>query len=150
MADDQNAKRAKLLGMPMGTAANKLRKALLYKFAKDLGLDECFQCGLAIASLEDFSIEHKKPWQGAANPLESFMDLENIAFSHLSCNSRAGEKPNGFKAGNTPTSKVDPGPGNAWCSKCGVRPRSEFTSNKYRWSQVADLCKDCRSKYRSK
>jgi hypothetical protein len=40
------------------------------------------------------SIEHKEAWMGAADPLASFFDLENIAFSHLSCNCSAASKPN--------------------------------------------------------
>jgi hypothetical protein len=33
------------------------------------------------------SIDHKNPWQAAADPKASFFDLDNIAFSHLRCNS---------------------------------------------------------------
>lgn len=75
--------------MPFGTANNKLRKALLFDYAKRCDEDICFRCGLQIEVIEDFSIEHKNAWSKAENPVEAFFDLNNIAFSHLSCNTGA-------------------------------------------------------------
>jgi hypothetical protein len=53
----------------------------------------CFQCGLPIETIEEFSIEHKEPWQSAANPSEAFFAIENLAFSHFACNVAAATKP---------------------------------------------------------
>lgn len=78
----------RLLGQPFGTASNRLRKLILFDFAKRLGLDQCFHCGQRIENVDDLSIEHKEPWQGASDPRATFFDLENIAFSHLRCNNR--------------------------------------------------------------
>jgi hypothetical protein len=75
-----------LLGEPIGTATAKLRKSILFKLIQMLDLDICFQCGKKIETVDDFSIEHKVPWQSANNPRDTFYDLNNIAFSHLHCN----------------------------------------------------------------
>ncbi len=85
-------KRNMLLGEPIGTASNKLRKLMLFKLVCETEKDICFRCGKKIELASELSIEHKKPWMNAENPVESFYDLENISFSHLNCNSLAGEK----------------------------------------------------------
>lgn len=87
---NSNQRKAALLGMPLGTAANKLRKDLLFSLAKETGKDACFRCGNAIRNVDEFSVEHKTSWMGSANPKEAFFDLGNIAFSHLTCNVAAG------------------------------------------------------------
>lgn len=142
-----NTNKAKALGMPYGTANNKLRKALLFRFAKLLGLDTCYQCKTPITELADFSIEHKIPWMGAKSPSEAFFDLDNIAFSHLVCNAKAGEKRFQFKLGHT-DARIPVLDGTAWCGKCGEQPIANFTKNKFRWNGLQDLCRPCRSKYR--
>jgi hypothetical protein len=88
-------KKDDLLGMPYGTACNRLRKLLMFRMAVALGLDICFRCRERIQSDTDFSIEHKNNWQEAEDPLETFLDAENIAFSHLLCNTKASK---GFSA----------------------------------------------------
>lgn len=84
-----NARKAEILGMPFGTATNRLRRAIIFRLLKKLGEDKCFQCGTAIEQLVDLSIEHKMPWAGDA---AMFWDLENIAFSHLKCNIGAANR----------------------------------------------------------
>lgn len=79
------------LGMNPSTAAHRLRVDLLFMFAKQLG-HKCFHCGGEL-DRKTFSIEHKSPWLGSANPVEMFFDLENIAFSHVGCNSRHKRHP---------------------------------------------------------
>lgn len=86
-------KKAGLLGMPIGTASNRLRKAILFSLIVRLNENFCYQCEGEILSKDDMSIEHKEPWMQAKNPVDSFFDLKNISFSHLSCNSAAGTKP---------------------------------------------------------
>lgn len=90
-----NATKARLLGMPYGTACNQLRKKILFRVLCGRILSrDCFRCGQPIESVEELSVEHKVPWQSAADPVASFFDLDNIAFSHLRCDSWA---PNGGK-----------------------------------------------------
>lgn len=81
-----------LLGQPHGTATNKLRKMVMFGLLQKLGQDLCYQCGLPIESVDDLSLDHKTSWQKADDPRAAFFDLENIAFSHLSCNIKAAEK----------------------------------------------------------
>lgn len=90
-----NATKPRLLGMPYATACNQLRKKILFSVLCGRVLSrDCFRCGQPIESVEELSVEHKVPWQSAADPVASFFDLDNIAFSHLRCNSWA---PNGGK-----------------------------------------------------
>lgn len=70
--------------MPVGTAWARLRKIVLFDILKRHNENICYQCGKVIESVEVLSIEHKKPWQNE-NP-KLFWSLDNIAFSHLSCN----------------------------------------------------------------
>lgn len=96
------------LGMSFGTATAKLRKMVLFDLMKKLSLDKCFRCNGKIENIRDLSLEHKIPWRHSENPVELFFDLDNISFSHLSCNSGKGSKPN----------KIEPPEGKRWCKFC--------------------------------
>lgn len=87
-----NEKKRALLGMPYGTAMGRLRKALIFRMASRLEMLGCYRCGIQIALLDDFSIEHKAAWASASDPVAAFFDLENIAFSHVVCNIGAATK----------------------------------------------------------
>ena len=95
MITDGNKKKNKQLGMSHGTASNRLRKQILFSMLQRYEEDVCFQCGEKIKRVEDLSIEHKAPWMDSEDPVGLFFDLDNIAFSHLSCNCKAGRKRNG-------------------------------------------------------
>ena len=81
----------KQLGMDPGTASNRLVKDILWNYIVKNEENFCFHCG---AELErnNFSIEHKVPWLHSEDPLHLFFDLENISYSHKSCNSSAGRR----------------------------------------------------------
>lgn len=83
-----NKRKDEALGMPHGTAANKLRKMIMFSLLKKYGENFCFKCGGEIETVDALSIEHKEPWLSAEEPKQSFFDLGNIAFSHLDCNIR--------------------------------------------------------------
>lgn len=85
------------LGMPLGTASSKLKKKILFHLLKETGKNICFQCGKTIENEDELSIEHKIPYLDSENPTELFFDIENIAFSHLSCNIRAARHPISIK-----------------------------------------------------
>ena len=87
-----NNKKAEQLGMPWGTANNRLRKKILFNLLLRYKENICFQCKKEINTEKELSIEHKKPWLD--NGIELFWDLDNIAFSHLSCNCATGRKHN--------------------------------------------------------
>jgi hypothetical protein len=74
------------LGIHPGTAANRLRKSILYDFAKRLDICWCYQCGASIDNIDEFTIEHKIPWLDSEDPVDLYYRLDNIAFSHASCN----------------------------------------------------------------
>lgn len=80
------------LGMPFGTARNILHKKIMFNLVCKLQLNTCHQCGKQIEKVEDFSVEHIIPWLYSENPEELFFDIDNISFSHFSCNSAAARK----------------------------------------------------------
>lgn len=88
-----NEKKTNLLGVKYGTACSRLRKQITYYLAGKLQLLDCFRCGKPIEDVKQFSVEHKAPWMAAIDPTRSFFDIENIAFSHASCNSAAASRP---------------------------------------------------------
>ena len=90
--DTGSKNKARLLGMPIGTASNRLRKSLVYDLWIKLNGDRCYRCGEPINSPDEMSIEHKEPWQSALDPVVSFFDLGNVSISHLSCNVREAER----------------------------------------------------------
>ena len=83
---NSEVKDSELLGINVSTASNKLVKDLLFNFIVETNKDECFRCGLVLTR-DNFSIEHKESWRLSTKPKETFFDLNNIAFSHLKCNS---------------------------------------------------------------
>lgn len=102
-----NQVKSEQLGMPFGTAANRLRQRILFRLVQEAGRDRCFVCEEVIEAATDLSIEHKKPWLHRDPDL--FWDLDNVAFSHRVCN-----KPSVYHKNNR---KGCPN-GTAWCSDC--------------------------------
>ena len=83
-------RKERLLGESYGAATARLRKQVLFQLLVNQGLNVCFQCGKEIETAGEVSVEHKRPWMSAEDPIASFYDLDNIAISHLRCNVRAG------------------------------------------------------------
>lgn len=135
MGKNNSVKRAEQLGMSYGTAANRLKKNLMFKFAQELGKDDCYACGEKIETPSDLSVEHIEPWEGRENGTEKFWDLDNIAFSHLKCNVKHT------------SSRRERGSEEAWCNQCNdFRPKTEFHLNSTNWSGVQQVCKYHRNK----
>lgn len=86
-------KKQEQLGMNPSTASGRLVKDVLYKLVVQTEQNACFHCGEQM-SRDTFSIEHMTPWLDSEDPLGLFFDLDNISFSHHSCNVAAGRKPN--------------------------------------------------------
>lgn len=87
-----NNKKNEQLGMPYGTANNRLKKSILFNLLKRYNENYCFQCGLEIEKENELSIEHKVPFLDSEDPIKLFFDLDNIAYSHLSCNCSAARQ----------------------------------------------------------
>lgn len=77
-------KKSQLLGMSFITARYRLDRDLLFKFAVQLG-HKCYRCQGELTR-EDFSVDHVENWSTASNPVEAYFDTNNIAFSHIHCN----------------------------------------------------------------
>ena len=84
-------KKESQLGMNPSTASGRLVKDVLYSLVVQTGQNNCHQCGLPM-SRDTFSIEHKEPWLDSNDPVGLYFDLENISFSHHSCNVAAARK----------------------------------------------------------
>lgn len=84
-------KKSEQLGMNFSTAQHQLRKNVMFALMIRCGLNNCHQCGKKIETPKDLSIEHKIPWLDSENPKDLFWDLNNLAFSHLTCNVRAAD-----------------------------------------------------------
>lgn len=135
----KNNKKYETLGMPHGTAANRLRKSLLYKYVVLAGDNFCFKCGAEIESVSDLSIEHKEPWEGVSSDL--FFDLENISFSHAKCNTK-DRLSNGMLRRDIPKNKK-------WCYQCKcVKDISSFWKDRSTSDGYKNNCVECHSKAR--
>ena len=85
-----NDKKSIQLGMNASTASGRLTRDILFKLVSDAG-HLCYQCGKKMTR-ESFSIEHKVAWLDTDNPVFNYFDLNNISFSHKSCNYKAARK----------------------------------------------------------
>ena len=132
-----NGRKAEILGMPYGTAGNRLRKLILFHLLEKHGEHLCFKCGSLIETAEELSIEHIRPWQLGGSHL--FWDMSNIAFSHLACNRQSVSKPgSGVKL-----RKVGP-EGTAWCNRCkDFLPTGMFYRNRANWNGYNNRCIPC-------
>lgn len=130
-----NKKKAEQLGMNHSTANARLRKDLIFYMMRKLGEGNCYQCGEEILSIDDMSIEHKEPWLDSEDPVGLFFNIENIAFSHLSCNVGAARRSN---------TTITYGDSQA-CNSCGeIKKLGEFDQHKARANGYVGECKDCR------
>jgi 5-methylcytosine-specific restriction endonuclease McrA len=147
---DSYLKKEAQLGMKLGTAQHRLRMMIMLHLAKKCGMDSCFRCGLKIASVLDFSIDHKEPWVNLET--EKYWDLENIAFAHKHCNYSDKRPPGPRRTTLAMLAQRKIGPeGTAWCNLCQLfLPVEGFNSDRSRWNRVQDSCKECRGGYRAK
>jgi len=138
-----NVVKATQLGMPSGTASAKLRKMLLFRAVQRLGEDVCFKCKKQIQKIEEFTIEHKKPWLHISADL--FWDLDNIAYSHAACN-----RPERKSWGIPPSKKEGP-EGTAWCAgHKEFLPTTQFYKDTEHWNGYRRYCIDCTRNNRSR
>ena len=130
MSNEGNRIKNKLLGMPHGTANQRLRKLIMWTLVCKTDQNVCFRCGQKIEDVDDLSIEHKEPWQEADDPKAAFFNLKNIAFSHLRCNcGSANREKENCPAGHPYDAK------NTYCSPKGdrrCRQCNNANSRKYR------------------
>jgi len=80
-----NEKKKEQLGMNPSTASGRLVKDILWDLLVKTNQDSCCKCNKPMTR-ETFSIEHLKPWLDSDDPVSLYFDLNNISFSHMSCN----------------------------------------------------------------
>ena len=71
--------------MSYSTAGNRLKKMLFFKLVQETKKDRCFRCDEKITNYIELSIDHMDAWLDQDNSV--FWNLNNIAYSHLTCNS---------------------------------------------------------------
>lgn len=147
-------------GIPLGKAACRLDRILIFEFGKRCGLGKCYVCGNEIKSVRDFSIEHKIPWRNSGN-LSLYWDLENIAFSHKECNRpyhgristiKTRNPYKGYAHSELPLRKIEfvkykkdlISSGKSICSRCGnVKDLAEFNKRKHCLCGINSQCREC-------
>ena len=130
MSHHSQGRKADILGMPFGTACNKLRRIVMFHLLLKHSENICFVCGEVIRSPEELTIEHKAAWL-ASGP-ELFWDVNNIAFAHQGCNLRAGWV------------RRQVADGTLWCSSCkSLLPVSSFHKDRHQRTGFALLCRGC-------
>lgn len=135
-----NTRKAETLGMPHGTANNRLRKNILFSLLLRYGENYCARCGATIDSVDELSIEHIEPWEGVSADL--FWDLNNIAFSHLKCN-----RPHTNHGGAS--KRIVGAEGTSWCCTCQqFLSVDQFHKNSSRYDGLQKTCKACHSRYK--
>jgi hypothetical protein len=138
-----NKRAVETLGMSHGAACNRLRKMVLFRQLKKYGDNICVRCNKEIENIEELSIEHIKPWEGRS--AELFWDLDNVAFSHLKCNTphQRGGKPS-FRRIETPD-------GMSWCrTHKQFLPEDKFSKHNQTWNGIKRDCKECEKKYKDR
>ena len=130
--------------MPNGTACNRLLKLVLLDLLRRLKTNFCFRCKTEILSVEDLSLDHKEPWLDATPDL--FWNLDNIAFSHRSCNIRAARRDPARLRETVRQRWLNSTPkGKSWCMGCkDFLILDQFNTNRTRVSGVQKYCIKCR------
>lgn len=80
------------LGVPYGTACNRLRRSIMFHLAQQCGRLRCIRCSEPIKTVKEFTIDHIQAWLKSESPIELFFDINNIGFSHTKCNQDARDK----------------------------------------------------------
>jgi hypothetical protein len=85
-------KKKEQLGMNPSTASGRLVKDIMWSLLLETNKHICCKCNQPM-SRETFSIEHLTPWLDSDDPVGLYFSLDNISFSHLSCNISDARKP---------------------------------------------------------
>lgn len=75
------------LGIAISTAKHRLDRIIMFSLIGRLNINICFRCKKPM-TVNNFSIEHKIPWLHDPDAKNLYFDLNNIDFSHNSCNQR--------------------------------------------------------------
>lgn len=133
------AAKERTLGMPLGTANNRLKKSIIFNLLQKLNALSCFRCSKEILTADDMTTDHKIEWEGVSSEL--FFDVNNIAFSHVKCN-RPKTK------GSIKLRKIGP-TGTSWCTSCKqFLDNINFNKDSSHWNGLNATCKSCFQEYR--
>jgi hypothetical protein len=141
--NNSNKVKYEQLGMPFGTAMGRLRKNIIFSLLLKLHENTCFKCKTPIATVDELTIEHKKPWLHVSPDL--FWDIDNIAFSHPWCNKT--DRPNGRPG----IPRIIRPEGMQWCFKHkDFLPIENFSKSSKNIMGYKEICKEHHHYYRVK
>jgi hypothetical protein len=81
----------------------------LFKLIKLIGKDTCYRCQETFNDYSEYTIDHIVPWVNEPNAKELFFDVDNIAFSHSTCNKAVARQDIDKRSlGSLKTKKVNP------------------------------------------
>jgi hypothetical protein len=60
MTISSGRRKSDILGMPFGTACNRLRRMVMFELLQRHKENVCFKCGNLILKADDLSLEHKE------------------------------------------------------------------------------------------
>jgi hypothetical protein len=92
--NSNNRKKSQQLGINFSTATHRLKKLVMFDLVQKTFQDTCFRCGQKIKFPDELSVEHKEAWLDSPNPVDLFFNLNNLAFSHLTCNTASARRTN--------------------------------------------------------
>lgn len=75
-----------MLGIPFDKARNLLNRKIIRTFLFERYNATCCRCATKIEEAEEFHIDHINGYLDCENPLEKFLDLQNVGLSHVRCN----------------------------------------------------------------
>jgi len=136
-------------GVSVSTARNRLMRSIIFDLLNKLGQNKCHRCN-QIMTLETFSIEHIIPWAWEEKGLELFMNISNISFSHILCNSsHTRRNTNACEEAHARKRKFKDD--KVKCKTCDEwKSINEFHKNKAQPSGTHPNCKTCRNLERRK
>lgn len=80
-------------GISKSKARRQLVTRILYDYFSDkLGRVFCFRCACSIDKEEEFHLDHIDGYLDSDDPLQKYLDIDNIAASHPYCNIAAGQR----------------------------------------------------------
>jgi hypothetical protein len=88
--DKFHMKKSEALGVNFSTATARLKLQVTLQLLKECGRNKCYRCNKEIEIATDLSLDHKEDWLNSNKEKELFWDLNNVAYSHKSCNIKAG------------------------------------------------------------
>lgn len=81
---------SKIAGIDKRSLSQKIHKALAKKFLRMIQHNRCARCGKFMAKDAETHFDHMTDWDRDDNPLQAYLNIDNIRLSHAECNLHHG------------------------------------------------------------